>query len=105
MEGSVYGIVLAAGRGKRMGSETPKQYLTLGGYPVLYYSLKAFEDSRADGVILVTGAEDIEYCRTRIVEQYGLTKVRTIVAGGAERYESVSRGLTACESCGGCCRC
>lgn len=102
MEGSVYGIVLAAGRGKRMGSETPKQYLMLGGYPVLYHSLKAFEDSQADGVILVTGAEEIDYCRARIVEKYGLHKVRAIVAGGAERYESVSCGLAACESCGDC---
>ena len=102
MEGSVYGIVLAAGRGKRMGSETPKQYLKLLGYPVLYYSLKAFEDSRADGVILVAGEEDIEYCRTQIVQRYGLRKVKSIVAGGAERFESVSKGLAACEACGGC---
>lgn len=102
MEGSVYGIVLAAGRGKRMGSETPKQYLMLGGYPVLYYSLKAFEDSVADGVILVTGAEEIDYCRTQIVELYGLNKVRAIVAGGAERFESVSRGLEACKRWGDC---
>ena len=38
-------IVLAAGRGKRMGSDIPKQYLQLGGYPILYYSLKTFEES------------------------------------------------------------
>ena len=41
--GQVTAIVLAAGKGSRMGSQVPKQYLTLLGHEVLYYSLKAFE--------------------------------------------------------------
>ena len=41
-------VVLAAGSGKRMGGSTKKQYLLMGGKPVLYYSLKAFEDSFVD---------------------------------------------------------
>ena len=54
MEGkSVKAIVLAAGRGKRMEAERPKQYLELLGHEVLYYSLKAFEESCVDEVILV----------------------------------------------------
>lgn len=49
-------IVLAAGSGKRMGTKTHKQYLLIGGRPVLYYSLKAFQDSDLiDDIILVTG--------------------------------------------------
>ena len=50
-------IVLAAGSGKRMGTKVHKQYLLMGGKPVLYYSLKAFEDSDLiDEIILVTGS-------------------------------------------------
>lgn len=48
-------IVLSAGRGKRMQANVPKQYLMLAGKPVLYYSLDAFEKSRAEDIILVSG--------------------------------------------------
>lgn len=90
-------IVLAAGMGRRMNSSIQKQFLQLGGYPVLYYSLKAFEESEVDRIILVTGQGDIEYCRTEIVKRYGFHKVVAIVAGGKERYHSVYAGLVAVE--------
>lgn len=86
-------IVLAGGRGTRMNSKTPKQYLDICGKPVLYYSLKAFEDSEVQEIILVTGKDDLDYCRTQIVEKYGLHKVSAIVEGGRERYDSVYNGL------------
>ena len=87
-------IVLAAGSGKRMGTKVHKQYLLMGGKPVLYYSLRAFEDSRLiDEIILVCGAGEEDYCRREIVEKYGISKVRKIIAGGAERYNSVWNGL------------
>lgn len=88
-------IVLAAGTGKRMNTKVHKQYLLLKEKPILYYSLKAFEDSHVDEIILVTGAEEIEFCRKEIVEKYGLGKVRAIVEGGRERYHSVYEGLKA----------
>ena len=93
----VTAIVLSAGRGKRMGSDIPKQYLLIGDKPVIYYTLKAFEASAVDQVILVTGAEDIDDCREKIVSAYGFHKVSRIVAGGAERFDSVYRGLIAAE--------
>lgn len=87
-------IVLAAGSGKRMGTKVHKQYLLMGGKPVLYYSLRAFEDSRRiDEIILVCGAGEEDYCRKEIVEKYGISKVRKIISGGAERYDSVWNGL------------
>lgn len=93
-------IVLAAGQGKRMGTDVPKQFLTIGEYPVVYYSLRCFEqmDEMAE-IILVTGAENVEYCRKEIVEQYGFIKVKAVVPGGKERYDSVYEGLNACEDC------
>lgn len=87
-------IVLAAGSGKRMETKVHKQYLLMGGKPVLYYSLRAFEDSkRIDEIILVCGAGEEDYCRKEIVEKYGISKARKIIPGGAERYDSVWNGL------------
>lgn len=91
-------IVLAAGQGKRMGSDVAKQFLLLDGKPVLYYSLKNFEESLVDDVILVTGDGMQDYCRENIVKKYGFQKVRSIVTGGKERYHSVAYGLRAVES-------
>lgn len=89
-------IVLAAGSGKRMGSQIPKQFMLLGEKPVLWYSLNAMEQSMIiDDVILVTGKADIDYVRTQFVEHYQFRKVKAVVAGGTERYESVYRALHA----------
>lgn len=87
-------IVLSAGKGTRMNSAVPKQYLMLEGKPVLYYSLLAFEKSMVEEIILVTGKDDIEYCQKEIVEKYGFNKVKAVIAGGKERYHSVFCGLT-----------
>lgn len=92
-------VVLAAGKGKRMQSDVAKQYLMLCGKPVLYYALKAFEDSVVDEVILVTSADEIAYCKEEIVKKYGFAKVTKIIAGGKERYHSVHAGLSAMSQC------
>ena len=87
-------VVLAAGSGKRMGSQIPKQFMPLKGKPVLWYSLQAMEQSPLmDEVVLVTGEDDIPRVRTQFVEQYSFQKIKDIVAGGAERYESVYHAL------------
>ncbi len=92
-------IVLAGGRGKRMNSAVPKQFLTIQDKPVLYYSLKAFEDSFIDSIILVASEDDKEYCRKEIVEKYRFHKIEKIVSGGKERYHSVLNGIKAAEEC------
>lgn len=87
-------IVLAAGSGKRMGTKIHKQYLELAGKPVLYYSLHAFECAECiQDIILVTGAGEETYCKREIVDKFQFQKVRSIVAGGKERYHSVYQGL------------
>lgn len=95
--GKIIAIVLAAGRGKRMQSDVAKQYLLVRNKPVLYYSLKAFQDSIVDEIILVTAENEITYCKEEIVDKYAITKVSQIVAGGKERYHSVYNGLKACK--------
>lgn len=89
-------IVLAAGHGRRMGTAVAKQFLELNGYPVIYYALRAFEECElVDRVVLVTGAESVGYCREEIVARYAFSKTAAVVAGGAERYDSVYQGLLA----------
>lgn len=89
----VTAIVLAAGTGSRMQSKKKKQFMEIKGKPILWYSLFQFQKSPVNEVILVTGEEDIEYCKKEIVEKYGFTKVTQIVPGGKERYNSVYNGL------------
>lgn len=86
-------IVLAAGSGSRMKNKTKKQFMEIKGKPVIWYSLFEFEKSRVDEIILVTGKEDIDYCKKEIVEKYNLKKIKNVVASGSERYESVYNGL------------
>ena len=86
-------IVLAAGSGKRMKAQVHKQYLIIQDRPVLYYSLKEFEDSAVDEIVLVVGKGEEEFCRREIVDKYGISKVKAIVEGGKERYHSVFEGL------------
>ncbi len=88
-------IVLAAGTGKRMKSTVHKQYLNLAGKPLIYYAVKAFEQSGVTDIVLVVGAGETEYCRRDIIERYHIRKVRAVVEGGAERYHSVWKGLLA----------
>ena len=89
-------IVLAGGSGKRMKSETAKQFISLHGRPMLYYSLKAFADSPVDSVVLVTSEQDLEYCQKEIIEKYKIPKVSSVVPGGEERYHSSINGVLAC---------
>lgn len=96
MFNSVVAVVPAAGLGTRMGGNTPKQYLSLGGLPLLVYSLQVLQHS--DGireVILSVPESDREYCWREIVKPFGLDKVRQVVAGGKRRQDSVRSGLLA----------
>lgn len=100
MEQKNVAVVLAAGRGKRMNSRTAKQFLLIKERPVLYYSLKVFEDCPfISEIVLVTGEQEIAFCRKEILERYGFQKVKHITAGGAERYHSVYNGLLAAGDC------
>lgn len=90
-------IILAAGRGTRMGTDTPKQFLEIGGVPMIVLPLRVFEDSPLiDSIILVSSGDYLDYCREEIVEKYGFSKVSAVTEGGKERYDSVRNALYAC---------
>jgi len=93
----VSAIILAGGSGKRMQSEIPKQYMLLGDYPVLYYSLKAFDNSSVDEIILVINESDREYLKEKLLKAYTFKKPVRLAAGGEERYLSVFNGLQGCK--------
>lgn len=67
-------IILSAGTGSRMKSNMPKQYMQLLGQPVIYYSIKAFEDSPVDEIVIVCSADYIEYFRHSIIENMALRR-------------------------------
>ncbi|MEQ2678934.1 2-C-methyl-D-erythritol 4-phosphate cytidylyltransferase [Enterocloster citroniae] len=87
-------VVLAAGKGARMGTQTAKQYLEIGGKPVVVHALEAFQASPLiDEIILMTDAQHVGYCSREMIPAYELSKVSTVGAGGNERYESVWKAL------------
>jgi 2-C-methyl-D-erythritol 4-phosphate cytidylyltransferase len=90
----VSAIVLAGGRGKRMGAAQSKQYIQVNGKPILYYALKQFvKNNLIDKIILVVPEDEKDYCKDQVVDKYGLI-VDKIVAGGKERQDSVYNALS-----------
>lgn len=87
-------VVLAGGRGTRIGGNLEKQYLELGGKPMLYYSLRTFQDAPLiDQIVLVTGAGRQDYCAEKVLSLYPFSKITQIVEGGKERSDSVWNAL------------
>lgn len=92
----VVALVPAAGRGARMGSTVPKQFLLLGGLPLLVHSLRVLQASPLiSEIILAVPESDRHSCEADIVPRHGLTKVSRVVAGGAQRQDSVRHALEA----------
>ena len=76
-----------------MNSSVKKQYMEISGHPVLYYTIKAFEESEIDNIVIVTGADEVEFVKNEIVDKYGFRKVVSICVGGRERFDSVYEGV------------
>ena len=88
-----YAVVVAAGRGVRMGAAVNKVLLPLCGEPVIRHAVRAFcEADEIDGVVVVASADETEQMRAALC---GLEKVCAIVPGGSTRQESVKNGLDA----------
>jgi 2-C-methyl-D-erythritol 4-phosphate cytidylyltransferase len=93
---STFALIPAAGMGKRMGASINKQYLALGGLPIVARTISIFEQCGCiDAIYLVIPAEEIPYCREQVVVANGFRKVVEIVPGGKERQNSVMNGLRA----------
>jgi len=90
-------VIVAAGRGSRMGLERNKVLYPLCGEPIVVRTVRAFEESGLfdGGIVVVTGACDMDEMR-QMFDRAGL-HVHAVVEGGADRQESVYRGIAACD--------
>jgi len=87
-------IILAAGQGSRMNAEINKQYIDLGGRPILSYTLQAFDENKAiDEIIIVIHEDEVELLNSKVLNFYECRKNIKIVYGGNQRQESVRNGL------------
>jgi len=87
-------IITAAGYGRRVGGQKKKQFLLLGGVPILVHTLEKFQSSNLiTDIILIAPNEDIEFCKKEFLLKYNFTKLKKIVSGGKKRQDSVSNGL------------
>ena len=91
-------IIAAAGAGTRMASDRPKQFLQLAGRPVIFHTLKVFEecDSIDEVILVLPAAESAGFLS--LAGKYGVRKLARVVGGGATRADSVKRGLMAIRS-------
>lgn len=98
----VSSIIVAAGKGSRMNMDINKQYVEIGGKPILARTIQIFEDcDQVDEIILVVNNKDIVYCKQNIIDVFNFRKVTAIVAGGEIRQASVYNGLLQLnEGCG-----
>lgn len=89
-------VIFAGGTGQRMNTKTkPKQFLELYRKPILVYTLEQFQQHKEiDGIVLVMLEGWLDYSK-ELIEKYRLSKVKTIVAGGATGQESIYNGLCA----------
>ncbi len=92
-------IIVAAGDGSRMNSSTNKQFMELGGKPVLARTLEAFQTAESiDSIIVVTKPEFITDIKT-LAGKFNISKLESVIPGGATRQESVMEGILAAKDC------
>lgn len=94
VEKRVFALIAAAGKGSRMNMDINKQYIEVGGIPILARTIQAFEDcAYVNNIVIVVNESDIMYCKQHIIDAYRFQKVTTVVAGGQTRQQSVYNGL------------
>lgn len=93
-------LIVAGGRGTRMGGPQPKQFLELAGRPVLMHTLEAFDRWDASARLIVVLPEDQIETWKRLCEAHVFGRIHRVVAGGETRFHSVRNGLGAVASDG-----
>lgn len=91
-----YTIIVAGGKGLRMGGDIPKQFLPISGQPVLMRTMQRFHEALADGcgtsIILVLPRDQQDYWQ-RLCKEYDFRLPHQIASGGETRFHSVQNGL------------
>ena len=95
----VYAIIVAAGKGLRLKGTLRKQYVALDEVPILRHTVNTFDScDQVNQIIVVLPEADLDYCRNEILTASEFHKDILLVAGGAERQDSVFIGLNTIES-------
>jgi 2-C-methyl-D-erythritol 4-phosphate cytidylyltransferase len=89
----VWAVLVAAGRGERLGEDRPKAFARLGELPLLAESLRRLDESEWVDAVVVVAPPGWEEPAILLAEELGASKVRACVAGGENRSESVRAGL------------
>ncbi len=91
-----WAVIVAAGKGVRMGMDRPKQFLSMGRRPIVFHTLRAFSNSASiDEIVLVVPDTEFDYCRRQVIAPLGARPPIRLVAGGPRRQDSVYNGLAA----------
>jgi 2-C-methyl-D-erythritol 4-phosphate cytidylyltransferase len=93
-----FAIIVAGGSGSRMKTEIPKQFLEVGGKPILMHTLNAFFQAEKDLRLIVVLPEKDHELWSQLCKQYNFFIQHTIVKGGSSRFQSVRNGLAAIEA-------
>lgn len=92
-------IILAGGKGRRMGADISKQFLTINSKPIICYTIEAFQKSDLiDEIIVVLPKDEIDYFNKDVLGKYDLN-ISKIVEGGKERQDSVYNALQSIKNC------
>ena len=91
-----YAVIVAGGKGLRMGLALKKQYARVGGIPILSRTLTAFDQiGLITGIILVVPPDDAQFCKETIIEAWPVNLPVEVACGGTDRQSSVFSGLRA----------
>ena len=88
-----YVVLLAGGVGKRMGADIPKQFIEVNGKPIFVYTIENFQRNEQIEMIVVVCVKDWMEHVTKLVQEYGLTKVEWIIEGGSTGHDSIKNGV------------
>lgn len=92
-------IILAGGKGKRMGANVSKQFIEINEKPIIYYTIKSFEACKnIDEIILVLPKDEIDYFKENIMNRFDFN-ISKLIEGGKERQDSVYNALENIEDC------
>ena len=91
-------IVVAAGKGTRLGGDQPKQFLELCGVPIIIHTLRQFERCEAIKEIIVVVPAESTAAFSSLAEKFEVRKLSRVVSGGATRAQSVLCGLNAIDN-------
>lgn len=90
---SVSVIIPAGGIGKRFGSSIPKQFVEIGGKPIIIHTVLIFEQmAEIENIVISVHSEWYSFTK-ELIQKYNITKVKEVVIGGLERQDSVSNAL------------